>query len=113
MQDLVPIAVWLVELAWLVLTVAGVWRTFAKAGHPGWTALVPVYNLVVLARVGRQPGAWVLLLLVPLVNIFVLGLLSVHVAWRFRRGWPFGLGLLVLPIVFYPWLGFGQAKAIP
>lgn len=108
LQDLLPIAVWLLELAWLGLTLAGVWRVFARAGQPGWAVFVPIYNLVTLARVGGQPAAWVILLLVPVMNVFVLGLLSVNVAWRFGRSWAFGLGLLVLPIVFYPWLGFGR-----
>lgn len=111
MQDLVPFAIWLVELAWLGLTVAGAWRAFSKAGAPGWAVLVPVYNLVVLARVGREKGAWVLLLLVPLVNVVVLGYLSIMVARRFGRGVPFGLGLLLVPIVFYPLLGFGPYQA--
>ncbi len=111
MQDLVPFAIWLLELAWLGLFLAGAWRTFARAGAPGWAALVPIYNLVVLARLGGEKGALALLLLVPLVNVGVLGYLSVRLARRFGRGVPFGLGLLLLPLVFYPLLGFGPFQA--
>lgn len=107
MQDLLPIAVWLLELTWLVVFVAGVWRTFAKLGAPGWAVLVPVYNLVVLCRLGGEQGVMAFLLLLPLVNVIFLGYLSVKVARRFGRGVPFGLGLLLLPIVFYPVLGLG------
>lgn len=110
MQDLLPFAVWLLELSWLALTIAGVWRTFAKAGAPGWAALVPVYNFVVLARIGREKPGWALLLLVPLVNVFVIGYISVRVARRFGRGLPFGVGLMLLPMIFYPLLGFGACK---
>lgn len=111
-QDLVPFAVWLLEATCVVGFVAGVWRTFAKAGRPGWAVLVPVYNLVTWARVaGGDSVPLLMFLLVPPINVVILGLLSVRIARRFGRGVPFGLGLLLLPIVFYPLLGFGPFQA--
>lgn len=32
-------------LAVIVLTIAGMWKTFDKAGQPGWAAIVPFYNM--------------------------------------------------------------------
>ncbi|HUG89954.1 MAG TPA: DUF5684 domain-containing protein, partial [Planctomycetaceae bacterium] len=39
----------------LVLIIAGVWKTFTKAGEPGWAALIPIYNVVVLCRIAGKP----------------------------------------------------------
>ena len=42
-------------LAIVVLVVAGLWKVFVKAGEPGWAALVPIYNLVVLLKIAGKP----------------------------------------------------------
>ena len=28
----------------IVLSVAGLWQTYVKAGQPGWGAIIPIYN---------------------------------------------------------------------
>lgn len=115
MQDLLPPAIWLLELCVVSLSAAGAWGTFHKAGQPGWSALVPVYNLVVLVRAaGLRGGHWVLLFLLPGVNLVALGMASVALARRFGRGTPFGLGLAFAPFVFYPLLAWDpQATFTP
>jgi hypothetical protein len=35
----------IIEIVWLVLVIAGMWMTFAKAGKPGWGAIIPICNL--------------------------------------------------------------------
>ena len=45
-----------VYLAVVVLTIAGMWAMFAKAGQPGWAAIIPIYNTIVLLRVAGRPG---------------------------------------------------------
>ena len=89
---------------------AGMWRVFEKAGKPGWFVLVPVYNLVTLARISGCSGWWVLWMIVPAVNIVLLVVLHVRLARRFGRGVPFGLGLTFIGPIFYPVLGFGGAS---
>lgn len=101
--------VWLVVLAAFALAalaVAGCWRTFEKAGEPGWAAVVPGYNLWVMVRVGHCARWWFPLAFVPLLNAFALARVSVGVADQFGRGVPFGLGLLAVPWLFWPVLGF-------
>ena len=41
---------WLVWLAVVILTIAGMWKTFEKAGKPGWAAIIPIYNIYVILR---------------------------------------------------------------
>ncbi len=108
-----PFAFWLVEFVILAITVAGVMRVFSKGGAPGWAALVPVYNLVQLLRLSNLPlMPYLLLLFFPCVNVVLFGVIHVHLAKRFGRGTAFGLGLAYLPFLFYPLLGFGEARCL-
>ena len=94
----------------LLVVVAGLWKTFAKAGQPGWAVLVPFYNVYVLTQVAGRPWWWMLLLLVPIVSIVIAFILAIDVAKAFGKGVGFGVGLALLPFIFYPILGFGSAE---
>jgi hypothetical protein len=98
----------LLQLAVAAVVLAGLWKIYAKAGKPGWAALVPIYNLVVLLDMLRRPWWWILLLLVPLVNVVVLIVLANDLAKAFRKGLGYTLGLVFLGFIFIPLLGFGS-----
>lgn len=42
-------------LAIIVLSIAGLWKTFSKAGEPGWAAIIPIYNVIVMLKVAGRP----------------------------------------------------------
>ncbi len=92
----------------LLLTLAGLWGTFVKAGQPGWAAIIPIYNVYVLLKVAGRPGWWLLLFLVPLVNVVVQFIVVLDVAKSFGKGVGYAIGLYFLPFVFYPLLAFGE-----
>lgn len=96
-------------LAFLVAFVAGMWKTFAKAGRPGWAAIVPIYNVITLLGIANKPFWWFLLLGIPVVNIIIMYLVTQEIAKGFGKSAGFGFGLLFLPFVFYPMLGFSDA----
>ena len=101
-------------LIFVVLTVVANWKMFTKAGKPGWAAIVPVYNSVVLYQIaGLNP--WLLLLyIIPFVNyiaIFVLSImLAIKLAKAFGKGSGFAVGIFFLQPIFTLILGFGDAK---
>ena len=97
-------------IVFLVIPIIGWWKVFVKAGKPGWAAIVPVYNVVVLAQIAGKPDWWAVLFFVPFVNLVVMVILGMNVAKCFGRGDGFGVGLGLLPGIFYPILGFGKAK---
>lgn len=99
-----------VYLAIMVLIIAGVWKVFVKAGKPGWACLIPIYNVIVLLEIAGKELWWIILLFIPLVNFVVLILVTIALAEKFGKGAGFGLGLAFLPMVFYPILGFGDAR---
>jgi hypothetical protein len=101
-----------ITLLTIVATVAGMWAVFAKAGEPGWAAIVPIYNLVVLLRIGGLPGWYVLLMFIPciggIIGLIVMIMATINLASRFNVGGGFVAGLILLPFIFYPILGFGS-----
>ncbi|MGE4292550.1 MAG: DUF5684 domain-containing protein [Desulfovibrio sp.] len=100
----------LLWLAIVIAIIAGYWKTFEKAGEPGWAALIPIYNLIVLLRIVGRPLWWLLLLFVPLLNIAILIVISVDLAKRFGKSTLFGVGIALLGFIFMPILGFGDAR---
>ena len=100
----------IVIIAIIVLMVASVWKTFVKAGKPGWAAIIPIYNVVVLLEISGKPLWWLILLIIPLVSLVFGILLLIALANSFGKSSGFGVGLALLGFVFFPILGFGDAK---
>ena len=67
----------IVGLVVAILVIAGLWRVFTKAGKPGWAALIPIYNLIVLLQITGKPAWWLLLFLIPGVNVIMLILILI------------------------------------
>lgn len=102
-----------------LVVLIGMWKTFSKAGQPGWAAIIPIYNLVVLFRVAGQSG-WLaltfLLNFIPVIGgLAWLGIViwnHVNVSKRFGHGVGFALGLVFLAPIFWLILGFGSSKYV-
>ena len=91
----------------VIMMIAAMWKVFAKAGQPGWASIVPIYNCVVWCKIVGRPAWWVVLFFVcaPVVVI----ILSIDLAKCFGKGVGFALGMVFLPFIFWPMLGFGSA----
>lgn len=83
------------------------WRIFEKAGKPGWAAIIPIYNAVVFLQIVGRPVWWILLFLIPVVNIVVGFLVALDLSRSFGHDLAFALGLFFLGFIFYPILAFG------
>ncbi len=103
----------IVNIAIALLMVISIWKVFIKAGQPGWAAIVPIYNMYVLLKIAGKPGWWILLLFVPVVNLVISIIALFGLAENFGKGAGFAIGLLFLPIIFYPILAFGSATYQP
>jgi hypothetical protein len=105
-------ALTLVYLAIYIVEVVGMWRAFEKAGKPGWAAIIPFYNFYIMCKIGGRPGWWWVLLLIPLVNIVIWFIVSIDAAKAFGKTAGFGVGLALLGFIFWPILGFGDARYV-
>jgi hypothetical protein len=108
----VPFVSMLVILALAVVSLVGIWKVFTKAGQPGWACLIPIYNGIVIMRIAGRPVWWILLCLIPIVNLIVGIIVMLDIASSFGKGPGFGLGLAFLGFVFFPMLGFSDAQYV-
>jgi hypothetical protein len=93
-----------------LLMIVAMWKVFAKAGQPGWASIIPIYNLYIWCKIVGRPAWWIILMLIPFVNIIVGIVLCIDMAKSFGKGVGFGIGLVLLGIIFLPILGFGSAQ---
>lgn len=103
---------WVIVLyvAIVILMIAAIWKVFTKAGKPGWAAIIPIYNLVVLLQIVGKPIWWIILMLIPIVNIIIQIIVTHQLSKSFGKDVGFTLGLIFLGFIFFPILGFGDAK---
>jgi len=103
----------LVQLAFAIVAIAGIWKVFEKAGQPGWAAIVPFYNVYVMLQIAGKPTWWLILFFIPLVNLIAAVMVSISIAEKFGKSSGYGIGLALLGFIFYPMLGFGDAQYNP
>ena len=92
----------IVALAVAVFMLAAMWQ-------PGWAIFIPIYNTIVLLRVAGKPWWWLFLFLIPIVDFVVAIMVYAGVASNYGKSAGFTLGLIFLPYIFVPILGFGGA----
>lgn len=96
------------------LYIVPLWLVFSKAGKPGVAAIVPIWNIIVMLEVAKKPIWWILLILfVPIANIIMLIITINGISKNFGKSEGFTVGLILLPFIFWPILGYGSAKYNP
>ncbi len=102
----------IIYVAVVVFLIAALWLVFAKADRPGWAAIIPFYNYYTMLKVVGRPGWWLVLYLIPIVNFVVWIIVAIDLAKSFAKGSAFAVGLIFLPFIFIPILGFGPAAYV-
>ena len=95
------------------------YKIFQKAGRQdAWAAFIPIYNTIVLLEIVKKPIWWIILLFIPLVNLFIAWILYDRLAKGFGKETPlYTILLFFLGFIFIPVLGLGSdsydSKRIP
>jgi len=96
----------------MMIRYVALWFVFKKAGENGWASIIPVYNILIAIKIAGKPWWYILLLLIPIVNI-IIGIMILHgISKSFGRGGWFTVGLIFLRVIFLAILGFGAAQYI-
>ena len=97
-----------------VLQLVGQWKTFVKAGKPGWAALVPFYNEWTMFEIGGVNGAFIFFILIPFVGSIIYLVFEIkallEIAKRFGKSVGFGVLSIFFPFVTFLILGLSDAK---
>jgi hypothetical protein len=100
----------LIWLAFTILMIVSMWKIYEKAGKPGWACIIPFYNIIVLLEIIGKPWWWLLLMLIPGVNVILAIWACNLLSKSFGQGVGFTLGLILLSFIFIPLLGLGDAQ---
>lgn len=91
------------------ISIAGLYGIFRKAGLKGWEVLIPIYNIYVWVKMVKKPLWWIVFLLIPYINIFMVMLLFIEILKSFKRDTIGNQVLCILfPFIYLPWLGFNK-----
>ncbi|ULT28129.1 signal peptidase I [Sphingobacterium sp. E70] len=96
-------------IVFIVLTIIaayGFWLLFEKAGRRGWEGIVPVYSQWIQGQITNRPVWYIVLLIVPIVNVFVfynLYLDFIHCFGK-RRFWE-NCAAVLIPFIVLPLWG--------
>jgi hypothetical protein len=101
---------WFISATAIVFEITCISLVFTKADKPSWGAIVPIYGIILLCDIAEKPRWWTLLCLIPFVNILACIALSISVARHFDRSDVFGVGLALVPVVFWAIIAFGDSE---
>ncbi len=102
-------ALTVIWLAVMILEIASMWVLFSKAGKPGWASIIPIYNVFVFLKIGGKPGWWIILMLIPFVNI-IIGIIALSAFLKAFGKQGAGPVLLALffGYIYFPYLAFSK-----
>jgi len=110
MQGGTSIIIVIIDIVFAALMIASMWIIFTKAGEPGWASIIPFYNMIVLLKISGKPLWWLILFFIPIVNFIIIIITIIALAAKFGKGAGFVVGMILLPIIFFPILAFGDAS---
>ena len=100
-----------ISLLVCVLMIVSIWKIYTKCGKPGWASIVPIYNIIVLLEIVELPVWYIILCFIPFANIYVAIKIYLGLAKRFGKTAGFAIGMIFLPLIFFPILAFAKDSA--
>ncbi len=97
----------------VLIIVASLWKIFIKVNQKGWYALIPFYNLYIIQKIIQKPWWWIILMLIPYIGIIWIIWSTNLLRKTFQKSNFFMIGLIILPFIFYPILGFDDSTYTP
>ena len=108
------------------------WKIFSKAGKPGWAAFIPFYNTYIMSDIAFGNLSYFIAVMVSggisfiggflensiLSSIAGLASIVLYIVYcaklskAFGKGGGFTVGLVLMPLIFFPILAFGSAEYI-
>lgn len=79
----------------------GTWKLYVKANRKAWEAFVPVYNGIVLMQIINRPKWWILLLFIPVINLFLFPIIWIETLRTFGKKSTLDMVLGVVTLGFY------------
>ena len=94
-----------------LISIISNWKIFNKAGKPGWASIIPIYNYIVMIQIAKLSMIYLVLLIIPIVNIFAIFKINIAIAKKFGKSTGFGIGMTLFSIIFIPLLALVTPKS--
>lgn len=108
-NNIVKTVLWVIIILFIYCTITR-WIIYKKAGKNGFAAIIPFYRQVTMYKVCGLSPFLMLFWLIPIFGWIVMLILAIMkrilLAQNFGRGGLFGIGILILPPIFYSVLAF-------
>ena len=108
-NNIVKIVLWTILVLFIYCTVTRC-IIYKKAGKNWFTGIIPLYRQITMYKVCGLSPFLMLLWLVPIFGWIVMFIIAIMkrilLAQNFGRGGLFGIGILILPPIFYSVLAF-------
>lgn len=79
----------------------------------GWFAWIPILNVILMLQIAKKPVWWILLMLIPIVNIVIMVLVWMAIAEQAGKENWWGILIALVPVVNLILLGmlaFGKSE---
>lgn len=91
-----------------VILIASLWIIFKKAGKGGWESIVPIYSNIVFLEIVGLPIWYIVLLFIPIANIYVMFKMYIELAHKFGKSTGFGVASVFFGFICLPILAFDK-----
>jgi signal peptidase I len=110
-NDFSALAFYSIVVVLYVLQSVAYYKFFEKANQPGWIGFVPFYNYFTHLKIVGRPLWWIVLLVVPIVNFFVILTMHLDLLKSFGR-YSYvdqALGVVLAPI-YMIYVAYGDSE---
>lgn len=102
----------IIYLAIMILELVAMWKLYVKAGKPGWAAIIPIYNVIVMLEIAKKPWWYLLLMLIPIVNFVIAIIVTLNFVKAYGKDTAWGVLAIFFAPIIYPILAFGDSKYV-
>jgi hypothetical protein len=110
MASLISLISIILFLVFLLLYIVAFVKVFQKLGLPSWSAIIPIYNLIVLFKTLNISLWYLLLYFVPIISLITHWYYCRVLAKVFGRETGFTIGLFLIHPIFVMILGFSDSE---
>lgn len=102
---------WVSAVIIAIFSLITTWIIFKKAGQPGWAAIIPIYNLIIMLKVVKLDWWHIFILLfVPFATVVYAIIIRLKLAKLFGKSTAFGVLSIFFSLITDAIIAFGEAK---
>lgn len=109
-KDIILLLLTIILVTILLTTIVLIsrWQIYIKAGKKGWSNLIPIYSDIVLLQIVKLPLWYILLSIIPIVNIYYIFKVHIELARKFGKSKVFGILTVFFSFICLPIIAFNK-----